>query len=230
MDGSSLTERDREVLNRSVLCAAMNDTDTARILGTGTLQTFERNRYVFQQGDLARRLYIILDGWVQISREEADGMHTLIATFHSGDSLAEAPAFLKRPYPVSAQAMTDLRILAVDGDALMDIMQQNRTVLAQSLASIYHKLHDLVDDLEWIKSRTIRERLARFLLNQMQNARDGEPFPLPYRKSLIAAKIGTSPQQLSRTFAELQDFGVRIDGQTAIIASAEMLQRVFQKG
>jgi CRP-like cAMP-binding protein len=230
MDAATLTDQDRETLRHSVLCSAMAEGEMARIVAGGAIATLERSDYLFEQGDTARNLFLILDGWAQITRDESDGTRTLIATFHQGDSMAEAAAFLGKPYPASAQAMTDLRVLSIKGATLLGIMQENRAVLAQSLASIFRKLHNLVDDVEWLKSRTIRERLAKFLLEQKPT--DENPpheIRLPFSKSLLAAKIGTSPQQLSRTFLEMQQFGVQISGQTAIIESTETLREMIRK-
>lgn len=229
MDAAFLTLQDRETLKRSILCAAMNDDELGSVLASGTISTLDRSEYLFEQGQTARNMFLVLDGWAQISRDERDGSHTLIATFHKGDTLAEAPAFLGKPYPASAQAMTPLRVISINGAMLMDIMQSNRAVLAQLLASVYHKLHDLIDDVEWLKARTIRERLAKFLLEQTSDPNDGIEIRLPYSKSLIAAKIGTSPQQLSRTFIELQEFGVQINGHTATIENCDVLHALIQK-
>ncbi|WP_370402738.1 Crp/Fnr family transcriptional regulator [Sulfitobacter sp. JB4-11] len=229
MDAAFLNDSDHATLRHSVLCAAMSDEEMADILASGTITRLARSEYLFEQGDRANNLFLILEGWAQITRDERDGSRTLIATFHKGDSLAEAAAFLGKAYPASCQAMTDLRVLSVNGAKLLDVMQHNRAVLAQSLASVYHKLHDLVDDVEWLKSRTIRERLAKFLLDQTKGTADGQEFALPYSKSLIAAKIGTSPQQLSRTFTQMQDFGVAINGQTATIEDSEVLRALIRK-
>ncbi|MFK7837319.1 MAG: Crp/Fnr family transcriptional regulator [Sulfitobacter sp.] len=229
MDAAFLSEQDREVLRNSVLCSAMGENDLSNVLASGTITTLERSDYLFEQGDKAHNLFLILEGWAQITRDERDGSRTLIATFHAGDSLAEAAAFLGKPYPAAAQAMTDLRVLSVRGSMMLDIMQNNRQVLAQTLASVYQKLHGLVDDVEWLKSRTLRERLAKFLLEQANNDGPDEVITLPYSKSLIAAKLGTSPQQLSRTFSELLEHGVQISGQNAIIESAEALRALILK-
>ena len=229
MDAAFLTDTNRDTLRHSVLCSAMNDGEMSNILATGTVTTLEANSFLFEQGDPAKNLFIILDGWAQISRLERDGSTTLIAAFHKGESLAEVAALLGRPYPGSGQAMTPLKVLSINGSMLLDIMQNNRAILAQSLASVYQKLHSLIEDVEWLKSRTIRERLAKFLLDETKTGSFGNEARLPYSKSLIAAKIGTSPQQLSRTFSELQQFGVRISGQSVVIDNRTMLKSMLQK-
>lgn len=229
MDAPFLTDQDRLILKNSVLCKAMTEDDMSDILASGAITTLQRSEYLFEQGTKANNLFLILDGWAQITRNESDGTQTLIAAFHKGESLAEAAAFLGRPYPASAQAMTDLRVLSINGEMLLNIMQQNREVLAQSMASVYSKLHELVDTVEWLKSRTIRERLAKFLLEHAEGSDKPSTFTLPFSKSLVAAKLGTSPQQLSRTFTELQKFGVRINGQMAQIEDTDRLREMLQK-
>ncbi len=229
MDVGFLNDQDRATLKRSVLCSAMTGDELSNVLASGTETALRRSEYLFEQGDPAINLFLVLEGWAQVTRDERDGSQTLIATFHKGDSLAEAAAFLGKAYPVSAQAMTDLRVLSINGAMLMDIMQKNREVLAQSLASVYHKLHDLVNDVEWLKARTIRERLAKFLLDQIDTPGQEAEVRLPFSKSLIAAKIGTSPQQLSRTFIELQTFGVQIKGDVAMIDDRQALRELILK-
>lgn len=228
MDADILTEQDRATLKRSVLCSAMSDEDLATLLLSGSLKTLKPSEYLFSQGDPSTDLFLILEGWAQIKREERNGAHTLIAAFHQGDSVAEAAAFLGKPYPASAQAMTDLRVLAVRGAAVIDIIQNNRQLLAQTLASVYRKLHGLVDDIEWLKSSTIRQRLAKLILEQM-SGEAAQEIRLPFSKSLIAAKLGTSPQQLSRTFAELQSYGVVVKGQFAMVGDPGALRGLIDK-
>ncbi|ABG31182.1 Crp/Fnr family transcriptional regulator [Roseobacter denitrificans] len=229
MNIALLTDQDREVLKSSLLCSAMSDADLASIITRGGVIEYRRSEYLFEQGERAETIYLILEGWAQITRDEVDGSNTLVEAFHKGDCLAEAPALLGKAYPASCQAMTDMRALALDGPKLLDLMQTNRTVLTQSLAALFQKLHGLVDDVEWLKSRTIRERLVRFLLQQSEHINDGQEFMLPFSKSLIAAKIGTSPQQLSRTFTELKEHGVTTRGQKATIRERRVLRAMIRR-
>lgn len=229
MDAPFLDDKDRLILQTSILTRAMSDQDMAEILASGAITTLERSEYLFEQGTKAINLFLILDGWAQIMRNESDGTQTLIAAFHKGESLAEAAAFLGKPYPASAQAMTPLRVLSINGEQFLNVMQHNRDVLAQSMASVYGKLHELVDNVEWLKSRTIRERLAKFLLEHANDNEAPAKFTLPFSKSLIAAKLGTSPQQLSRTFSELQKYGVQIDGQMARIEDTARLREMLKR-
>lgn len=83
----------------------MTDDELSSVLASGTISNLRRSEYLFEQGDHAVNLFLVLDGWAQITRDERDGSNMLIATFHKGDSLAEAAAFLGKLYPASAQAI-----------------------------------------------------------------------------------------------------------------------------
>ncbi|MFP7674976.1 Crp/Fnr family transcriptional regulator [Marivita sp. S0852] len=229
MDASLLTRQDRDVLKTSALCSAMHPDEIADFAARGTIKTLGRSDYLFQQGDAGHDFFLILEGWAQITRDERDGSNTLIATFQKGDTLAEAAALLGKAYPASAQAMTELRVLSMHGASLLDLMQTDRRMLAHTLASQYQKLHALVDQIEELKSNTIRERLAKFLLDLNADMETPTQVTLPFSKSLIAAQLGTSPQQLSRTFSDLRNHGVRIKGHHAQIENPAALRALVAK-
>lgn len=226
MDSTFLSEQDRDVLRQSVLCGAMSEEELSGLLASGMVKTLDRLDYLFLQGDPAVDLYLILEGSAQIARDGKDGSHTLIAVFEKGDSLAEVAALVGKPYPASAQAMTKLRVLCIRAALVLDVMQSNRNTLARTLAALHYKLHVLVDEVEVLKTTTIRERLAGFLLDLVTVKEGTTEITLPYSKSMIAAKLGTSPQQLSRIFNELKKHGVINKGQRIQIDDIARLRDV----
>ena len=198
------------------------------VLAGSTLRAYARNDYLFEHNDPARVIVVILEGWVQLSREEADGSRTLIAVFSKGDSMAEAAALLGEKYPASAQAMSKTRVLEIEADRFLDNMLSSRDILGGGLAAIYRKLHELVGEVASLKSRTVRQRLAEFLLTSVGEDVGPSELRLPYDKALIAAKIGTSPENLSRTFAELRNYGVTLEGRNAHIEDVEKLAALLR--
>jgi CRP/FNR family transcriptional activator FtrB len=70
----------------------------------------------------------------------------------------------------------------------------------------------LVKDLKNQRLRTGLERLANWIL--AYNDKCGRPgsFRLPMEKRALANLLGMRPENLSRSFAEIADFGVRMDG------------------
>ena len=223
MDVQFLTTDDQEVLKSSTICKFMDDESFQTLLNRGSVISRRKSEFLFDQGRPAKDLYVILEGWAQITRIEKDGSDTLIAVFKEGDSLAEIAALLEKPYPASALAMTDVRAFSINGAMLLDMLQSRRSILAATLGSLYAKLHELVNEVEILKSRTLRERLAIFLLDNIAQEANPTVLRLPFNKSLIAARIGTSPEQLSRTFKELREYGVHVEGKFARIEDPQVL-------
>ncbi len=220
----TLSPEDLAVVKSTVLCGPIGDELLHSVLAGSMLHEYKRHDHLFLAGNPATTLHIVLEGWVKLSREEEDGSFTMIAAFSKGDSIAEAAAFLSQPYPATAQAMSQVRTLAIEGSKFLDNMLVNKAVLGAGLAAIYRQLHFLIDEIESLKSRTIRQRVVEFLLKQLGHGSNTRVVQLPYDKSLIAAKVGTSPENLSRTFAELRDYGVRLDGRSAHIENVELLE------
>ncbi|NNE80587.1 MAG: cyclic nucleotide-binding domain-containing protein [Silicimonas sp.] len=226
---STLSPPDLAVVKSTILCGPMSEDTLHSVLAGSTLNLYERNDCLFEAQEPASKLYLVLDGWVKLSREESDGSNTLIAAFTKGDSIAEAAAVLGEPYPATAQAMSNVRALVIEGTRFLENMQSSKEVLGAGLAAIYRQLHSLVDEVELLKSRTIRQRLIVFLLKTSEATSGPSSLRLPYDKSLIAAKIGTSPENLSRTFAELREFGVTVKGREAMIADIEDLRALLRR-
>lgn len=229
MDVAFLTDSEQNIVRQSALFSSMSADTFQHVLASGAVSDFKKGEYLFDQSHPADMIYLVLNGWAQIKRVEQDGSCTLISTFGVGQTIGEAPAFLRKPYPASAQAMTDLRVFAINGQTIVEIMQEDSEVLSAALASVYIKLHELVNEVELLKSRTLRERLALFLLEHLPNENAPASLKLPFGKALIAAKIGTSPEQLSRTFRELQSHGVHISGSLATIDEPEALRQMLHR-
>jgi CRP-like cAMP-binding protein len=78
------------------------------------------------------------------------------------------------------------------------------------IASTSQHLHHLVLQVEQLKARTGVQRVAQFLLSLCTVERGAETIALPYDKMLIAARLGLSPESLSRAFAKLRSIGVDV--------------------
>ena len=76
------------------------------------------------------------------------------------------------------------------------------------------------------KLRGCLERVANYLL--AQSARQGDPhhIVLPYGKRVLASLLGMTPENLSRAFAQLADYGVQVRGPEIHLARPRALERL----
>src|SRR5581483_6477545 len=78
-----------------------------------------------------------------------------------------------------------------------------------SLSRHYRMMVRQVKDL---KLRTTAQRLGAFLVGLAREQPDPRRLILPYDKQLLAGRLGTTPENLSRAFATLRAHGVRTSG------------------
>ena len=70
------------------------------------------------------------------------------------------------------------------------------------------------------------ERLANYLLAQRSRQGSDATLTLPYEKRFIASLLGMTPENLSRAFASLADYGVEVDGPHVTISRPVALERL----
>lgn len=183
-----------------------------------------RGEALFHQGDSARVLHIVADGWVKLYRVAPNGTEAVVGVMTRGQSFGEPIALRGGSYPVSAEAVTDCTLLALPAAALLALIRARPEAAISILSSTFLHLQGLVEQIEQLKARSGAQRVAEFLLELCPEGADAASVKLPYDKALIAGRLGMKPESLSRAFARLRDHGVRISQSSAAIASVAALR------
>lgn len=221
-----MTIKSRQTIARTAFLSQLPDWVIEELMSTAQTRSFDRGTEIFSDSDPARHFFVVIEGWVKLMRGGADGSPAVIAIFARNDTFAEAAALASATYPARAEAVTDVRLLAIDGERFLDCMMADRQTLASGLAQIYRHLHGLVREIETLKALNARERLAAFLVQIAGESTGPAAVTLPYDKGLIAAKLGTTPENLSRAFSDLRAYGVTTARGSAHIADLANLRHL----
>ena len=111
-----LEDRDVAVIVRVPLFAGLEMNSLADLLAEASVRRFSRNALLFVEGEPAGQFYIVLDGWVRLYRQTADGRESVIALFARGESFAEAVMFLGGAFPVSGAVVDEARLLVIPAE------------------------------------------------------------------------------------------------------------------
>jgi CRP-like cAMP-binding protein len=220
-----LEERDLAVLGRVPLFAGLKPSSLADLLTEASIRHFARTALLFAKGDPARQFYVVLDGWVQLYRQTADGRESVIALFARGDSFAEAVMFLGGTFPVSGAVVDEARLLVVPAEPFRRALQADNALCFKMMASMALHLRRLVGQIEQLTVRSSTERLAQFLLKLAGTGAESAIVHLPYDKGLVAARLGMQPETLSRALARLRRLGVETTGRRVAIRDIDALRR-----
>lgn len=220
----NVQEEYRSIARNSLLVQSLPAHNVEELLAQSVARDYDRGETLFLQGEDARAIHIVLEGWIKLYRIAPNGAEAVVSVFAKGQSFGEAVALRYAPYPVSAEAVTQAKVLHIPTQFFTNLMREDPAVSIAMLASTFQHLHDLVGQLEQLKAQTGAQRVAEFLL-ELCGCRSGTcTVTLPYDKVLIAGKLGMKPESLSRAFSRLKSAGVVIEKNSAIIENVERLR------
>ncbi|RVT81837.1 Crp/Fnr family transcriptional regulator [Rhodobacteraceae bacterium CCMM004] len=199
--------------------------DAARtILSRAVVKSYSRGQVLFDHGDAAHSVYIVLDGWVKLYRITPNGAEAVVGVFTRGHSFGEAVALRNGTYPVASEAATDCEVMQIPSSAILNMMRSHPEVCIALLSSTFAHLHALVAEIEQLKAHSGAQRVAQFLLSLCVCEAGPCTVTLPFDKILIAGRIGMKPESLSRAFSRLKAHGVTIKQNHAEIADVAHLR------
>ena len=212
------------VIRASALLQGASEQTIASVSEITRLRQYPRGTTLFLQGERAGAIGVVAGGWLKLYRVSPSGNEAVVGVFSEGESFGEAVALRHAPYPVSAMAVTDCPVAWIDSDRLMALLRAEPEIAVAILSSTFVHLHELVSQVEQLKSQNGPQRVAGFLGGLCKADAGSETVVLPYDKVLVAAQLGIKPESLSRAFAKLRDQGVTIQQNEAHIADVRLLR------
>lgn len=224
-----LTGNDLELIRKTAILGGLGEQPLTELLSDAVVKTPERGEVLFVQGDPASAFYVVLDGWIKLYRMTVAGEEAVVGIFTKGQSFAEAAAFTGGMFPVSAECVTDARLLMFPSNRLFDRIRQSPELGLSMLASTSQHLHGLVHQIQQLKAHTGAQRLAEFMLALAPVEEGACTIALPYDKALIAGHLGMKPESLSRAIARLKEVGVTVKRNMATIHDVDRLRNFFEQ-
>lgn len=220
---------DLDIARRSHLISSLPPEVAESVCRSCTRHSYGRGETIFLQGDPASAIFIVIEGWVKLFRISRNGEEAVVGIFTEGQSFGEVVVLKRGNFPVAAEAVTDCRLMQLNGDVLFDLMRRYPDVVASIMASMYGHFHALVGQIEQLKARTGAQRVAEFLL-ELSTCDGGTCMVhLPYDKTLIAGRLGMKPESLSRAFLRLKAEGVSVLQDNAIIRDVGRLRAYAER-
>lgn len=208
----------------TVFFGSLPDTVFESLFRQSHILRFESGQVLFHQGEPADALYAVLDGLIKLSVGSRDGDEVVVEIFQAGTSFAETLAFKEVPYPVTATALLNSRVLAVPKRAVQSILNRDPATVSAILAATYTHLHKLIRQIEQLKSSSGQQRVAQYILALAEAGSDCPEFPLPCKKQELASLLGIKPETLSRIFRRLESCGVSVDGNQVRLHDLDLLR------
>ncbi|HLI13958.1 MAG TPA: cyclic nucleotide-binding domain-containing protein [Alphaproteobacteria bacterium] len=200
--------------------------ETLQELTTGAfLQRFPSQTILFRQGDLPDFLHILLDGSVQMTGTSSDARETVVEIVEPVDTFMPAAVLTNTPYLVSAKIIHPARILMLPAPRLREQLARDVRLSLCMLGSLSRQYRDMLRQVKDLKLRTSTQRLGCYLMALAEGNGANGSVELPHDKRLIAARLGMTPESLSRAFSSLRKIGVEVRGHHVRLTDPERLRQ-----
>ncbi len=209
---SSITHHDQQFLGKLPLFSDLPESVYKELLKHVQIDTHSKGKLLFMENEQASRLYVILHGWVKLSKSNQSGEEATLQMLTSGDTLAESSVFLNVPLPESAQVIEPARILTLPAPILRKLVRDSNQLAVNMLASMSRISRNFMRQIESTRLKTADERVGWFFLKLMleQNRFSHDYVDLPFDKAIVASYLNMKPETLSRTLKRFREFGFEV--------------------
>lgn len=189
-------------------------------------ECFRKDALLFYHGETAKHLYIVLEGWIKLYRVNKAGEEHVITLITKGDVFSELATFKDSSYPYSAQIVgKEAKCLVMDAQTVRNKIISNPELALKLLSTMARHSNQLNLTYEHITSMTAAQRIGCFLLKLSMDRNNAHVLQLPYKKHLIASRLGIKPETFSRALKRLnQEVHIHYSGREITVPDIDALK------
>lgn len=218
-----MREGERPEIAGLPLFIEMDDAARNRIFAASFLQVFPPQLTLFEIGQKADFLHVLVDGLVELHAANGDRDTTMVI-IEPIQSFILAAVITDQPYLMAARTLSASRIMMIPAGLLREVIQHDSALMLATMRELAMGYRDLVRALTDMKLRQSTERLGNFLLLESRKLGGSKRLQLRAEKRLLASLLGMTPENLSRAFGALSKHGVSVEGANIVIEDHAALE------
>ena len=111
------------LIGQSKIFALLDDAGRTNLVRLGVPKELKSGEIIIQEGDLDATFYLLTDGKVEVSIDKF-GDETTVNVLEKGAVFGEIAALVGEHRSASVKALTDVSLLAFEGEQIQDLLSQ----------------------------------------------------------------------------------------------------------
>ncbi len=229
-----------QLLARSPLFAPLPEEERARVARQLVRRRYEKNDYLFFEGDPAEWLVLIAEGQVKVIKHSEGGRETILATFGPGGIVGEVGVLIGGSYPATAQALEPVVTLNLHRQAYVQLVREHPPLAWALIEELGRRLQHAHETIRSLAVERVERRVARVLLRMAAASgerleEEGIPpgavrITVPLSRQDIADMAGTVVETAIRTMSRFQKQGwIETQGRYVILLRPHQLVKVAEE-
>ncbi|SDB84230.1 Crp/Fnr family transcriptional regulator [Williamwhitmania taraxaci] len=199
-----------EIISRSPFFRGLSPVQLEEMFSTivYSVKTFSKGQLIAQREDEVRNLCVLIQGSVKGEMVDFTGKVVKIEEMQAPMPIAHAFVFgEKNRFPVDVVALEEVRILFIPKSELIRLLQGSDVILGNYLNAISNRAQFLSSKLWFLSFRTIREKVAQYLLSLTQESKSDRVI-ISKSQGELAEFFGVARPSLARVFSEMEQEGL----------------------
>ena len=198
----------------SPIFSGMDENELKNLLAcfNARVKTFENGEIIFHQGDIISNIYLILDGEINVEKDSYWGRRIIISRLGQGQNFALSFIGSKNTEAsVDAVSATKTTILILSYQKCTNMCQNACTKHQTLINNLFHLISkeniELIQKIENISQKTIREKLLTYLSNESQK-NHSHKFEIKFNRQDLADYLNVDRSAMSFELSKLQKEGL----------------------
>lgn len=195
-----------------------------RLVRASVQRHYAAGEVIFLEGQPSSGLWIVQQGRIKIYKLNPEGVEHILHILGPRDTFNDIATFDGGPNPADAAALSQALVRVIPADALTRLIVENGDFALKVVRVLAKRVRALVGKIENLALYSVIVRLARFLLDQLEEPALSGP---GVTRTAIAAHLATTPQTISNALRELEHAGaIRFDRHRIWIIDEDKLRSI----
>jgi CRP-like cAMP-binding protein len=221
-------EPDIEFIKRSILFQGALPATSDRMIERCRLANPAPGSLLFRAGRPVLRVYLVLEGVIELYRGAEDGKHAVLGLREVGEIAGASAALSGIDHYSTAQTVGKCQVLEVPVSVFNELLTDDPDLARRLTSRLADNLQLISEHMERLQLMQTTERLASYLLSMVRENNESLDFLLPCDKGLIATYLGMERESFSRSLKKLRSLGVISKGRRIHISDPAALKSLCQ--
>ncbi|MFW6113531.1 MAG: Crp/Fnr family transcriptional regulator [Actinomycetota bacterium] len=175
-------------------------------------EKFAKGEYIFLECDAPRKLYVVERGEVKLLKQTEDGREMIVEMAYPGETFGEEAIFDGEPYPMTAQALSDVDLLYITRTDFFAFLRDNPDLALEIITELGGRLREAQNTIRALAMERVEYRIARTLLILSRKVgvveADGVNIDLALTRQDIADMAATTVETTIRVLSNFKKLGL----------------------
>jgi len=222
------TDRVLTAVRRVPMFRGLTEADQRRVASYAVIRDLQRGDALWEEGDPAETLTIILKGRIKILRR-TDGGDVIFEIFGEGEPVGAVAVYNCMPYPASAVCLEPVTVLLLPRRDYFELLDRHPDFARAIIRELTRLTLALTRKIEDMRGHTVDARIAQLFLTLAKRmgkeTPEGVVVPITLSRQEVADLVGTTVESAIRTLSRWGREKVLISGRGRfVIPSLERLR------